>query len=60
LVEDGLTIVWVTHDLEQMRRLADHVLVLIGGRARYEGPPESLDDRSDLADFMKGEPDAGS
>jgi putative ABC transport system ATP-binding protein len=60
LVEDGLTIVWVTHDLEQMRRLADHVLVLIGGRARYEGPPEGLDDRSDLADFMKGEPDAGS
>ena len=36
-------VLWVTHDLEQMRRLADHVLVMIRGRIAYAGPYATLD-----------------
>jgi len=32
LVESGLTVVWVTHDLEQAERLADHTIVILEGR----------------------------
>ncbi len=36
LAEGGRTLVWVTHDLDQAGRLADDVLVLIGGRVASE------------------------
>jgi len=36
-------VLWVTHDLEQMRRLADHVVVVVGGRIVHTGAPDSLD-----------------
>jgi ABC-type sulfate/molybdate transport systems ATPase subunit len=32
LAEGGRPLVWVTHDLEQARRLADDVIVLVAGR----------------------------
>ena len=32
LVADGLTVVWVTHDLEQAERLADRTVVVLAGR----------------------------
>jgi ABC-type molybdate transport system ATPase subunit len=32
LADDGLAVLWVTHDLAQARRLADRVVVLIDGR----------------------------
>lgn len=32
LVATGLTVVWVTHDLEQAERLADRTVVLLAGR----------------------------
>jgi putative ABC transport system ATP-binding protein len=32
LVASGLTVLWVTHDLEQAERLADHTLVILEGR----------------------------
>lgn len=32
LVRDGLTVVWVSHDLDQVRRLGDDVVVLVDGR----------------------------
>jgi ABC-type transporter Mla maintaining outer membrane lipid asymmetry ATPase subunit MlaF len=28
---------WVTHDHSQARRIADHVLVLVGGRVEFSG-----------------------
>jgi UDP-glucose/iron transport system ATP-binding protein len=31
LVRDGVAIVWVTHDLAQVRRIADHVRVVVAG-----------------------------
>lgn len=58
LAETGLTVLWVTHDLDQLRRLGDHVLVLIRGEVRYEGHPDGLDRRADLAAFLEGDPDA--
>jgi putative ABC transport system ATP-binding protein len=43
LADRGVPVVWVTHDLEQLRRLADHVLILVGGRVAFDGPPARLD-----------------
>lgn len=60
LAEGGLTVLWVTHDLDQLRRLADHVLVLLDGRVRYEGPPGGLGRQPELAAFLEGEMDAPS
>jgi putative ABC transport system ATP-binding protein len=37
LVDDGTPVVWVTHSEEQMRRLADHVLLLSDGRVDRAG-----------------------
>jgi putative ABC transport system ATP-binding protein len=37
LVAEGVVSVWVTHDLDQMRRLADRVLVLIDGVIVHAG-----------------------
>ncbi len=58
LTSDGMTVVWVTHDLDQLRRLADNVLVLIAGRFAYSGPSDRLDRIPELAQFLSGEPDA--
>ena len=43
LVGRGVRVLWVTHDLEQLRRVADHVLVLIAGRVAHDGPAARLD-----------------
>jgi len=50
-------VVWVTHDLEQMRRLADHVLVVIAGRIVHAGPPGRLgaDAPDEAQQFLTGE-----
>ncbi len=37
--DDGMPILWVTHDLEQARRLADHALVMTAGRISWCGNP---------------------
>jgi putative ABC transport system ATP-binding protein len=42
LVGDGTPVVWVTHAEEQMRRLADHVLLLSHGRADRSGPAREV------------------
>jgi ABC-type phosphate transport system ATPase subunit len=57
LVDGGLTVVWVTHDLRQADRIADQTVVLVDGRVADEarsrrfladldgtlGPDEHLD-----------------
>jgi len=50
-------VVWVTHDLDQMRRVADHVLVVIGGRVVHAGPPGRLgsDAPDEAQQFLTGE-----
>ena len=35
--DGGVSVVWVTHDLEQMERLAEHLVVLDSGRVSYDG-----------------------
>lgn len=59
LVDDGVPMVWVTHDLRQMRRLADHVVVLIAGSVAFAGPPAQLrtTDHPGVLDFMREEDD---
>jgi putative ABC transport system ATP-binding protein len=42
LADGGVPVVWVTHDLDQMRRLADHVLVVIDGTIGHGGGPADL------------------
>jgi putative ABC transport system ATP-binding protein len=32
LAQEGIGILWVSHDLSQVRRIADHAVVLIDGR----------------------------
>ncbi len=57
LVVEGVPIVWVTHDLQQARRLADHVVLMINGAVRTTGPPSLLDDAGDaaVAAFLQGD-----
>lgn len=43
LAESGLTIVLVTHNLEQARRVADTALLLVDGRLAAEGSPEEME-----------------
>jgi putative ABC transport system ATP-binding protein len=43
LAADGTPVVWVTHDLDQARRLAEHVIVVRGGRVVHAGPVGELD-----------------
>ncbi|NNL96833.1 MAG: phosphate ABC transporter ATP-binding protein [Acidimicrobiia bacterium] len=47
LADAGTPVVWVTHDLGQMQRIADRVAVLIGGSLRYLGGPAALASNGD-------------
>lgn len=47
LAADGMPIVWVSHDVAQLRRLADHVVVLVGGAVAASGSLERLDQHDD-------------
>jgi putative ABC transport system ATP-binding protein len=42
LVDGGTPVVWVTHGEEQMRRLADHVLLLADGRVERSGSSKEV------------------
>lgn len=57
LADDGVPIVWVTHDLAQMRRLADHVVIVISGRVAHCGEVADLDESAPAAAraFLAGE-----
>ena len=38
LEQQGITVVWVTHDLDQLRRLAAEIVIIIDGRIAQSGP----------------------
>ena len=42
LVADGTPVIWVSHSEEQMRRLADRVLLLVDGRVDREGSAQEV------------------
>lgn len=43
----GVPIVWITHDTDQLRRMADHAVVMIGGEIAAFGHLDELDAHSD-------------
>ena len=47
LADEGMPIVWVSHDIAQLRRLADHVIVLDAGRVLAVGAISELDHHPD-------------
>lgn len=54
----GLTVLWVTHNVEEARRVADRVYLLIDGRIADHGTPEHLlrpDSHHLTATFAAGE-----
>jgi putative ABC transport system ATP-binding protein len=52
LADEGLGILWVTHDLAQARRLADRTLVLVDGRLATESVARAyLDDAADSGEM---------
>ena len=42
LVDDGTPVVWVTHDEEQMRRLADFAVLVVDGRVARSGSAQEV------------------
>lgn len=50
LSDEGTPVVWVTHDHAQVRRLADHVVVLDAGRAVAAGSPAEVTAHLEPAD----------
>lgn len=47
LADEGLAVVWVSHDTDQLRRLADHVLVIVDGEVAAFGHLAELDASDD-------------
>lgn len=47
LADAGMPVVWVSHDVEQLRRLADQVVVLVAGRVVASGRLDTLDAHDD-------------
>jgi putative ABC transport system ATP-binding protein len=56
LLTQGVVCIWVTHDLAQMRRLADHVIVVLDGSIAHACPLEDLDRDAPpaVAEFLLG------
>jgi len=55
LAGHGMPMVWVTHDLAQLRRVADHVLALVDGALVYAGDPDGLHEVAALQVFLSNE-----
>jgi len=47
LADSGVAVIWVSHDTDQLRRLADHVIVLADGSVRAVGHLAELDASDD-------------
>jgi len=60
LLASGVVCIWVTHDLAQMHRLADRVLVMLDGVIAHSGPRADLDRDADpkVAAFLHGGDDS--
>jgi putative ABC transport system ATP-binding protein len=54
LVHDGVSVLWVTHDLDQMRRVADQVVVVIAGRIAHAAGMHEIIERApaEVRDFL--------
>jgi putative ABC transport system ATP-binding protein len=47
LADKGVAVIWVSHDTDQLRRLADHVIVLADGAVLATGHLDDLDKSTD-------------
>lgn len=56
LTGEGLTVLWVTHDAAQLRRLADDVLVLDTGHLVLSGPAERVRRDPIVVELLEGPP----
>lgn len=56
LASSGISLIWVTHDLGQMKRIARDVIILIDGRAGYWGSLEGLlnSESTPVREFLDG------
>ena len=56
LADEGMPIVWVTHDLGQVGRIADRTAILMNGSLRFVGPQGELPSNGDpeLTRFLEG------
>ena len=52
LANTGMPMLWVTHDLAQMRRIAEYVIALVAGQLVYSGPVAGLHEAADLRGFL--------
>ena len=57
LSSSGVSVLWVTHDLAQMRRIADDVIVVIAGRISHASSLADLDATASalVRSFIAGE-----
>lgn len=57
VADGGVPIVWVTHDLEQAARIADHVVVVVAGELAAAGAPAEVRASDDprVVAFLAGE-----
>lgn len=55
LADDGIPVVWVSHDLEQVYRIADQVAVVIAGSIAFTGSAPALEKSADsrIREFLE-------
>jgi putative ABC transport system ATP-binding protein len=59
LAGSGMTIVWVTHALDQAERIAQHVVVMDGGTVTHSGPIATDETRRHLDALRRDDEEAG-
>jgi phospholipid/cholesterol/gamma-HCH transport system ATP-binding protein len=59
--EHGITMLVVSHHIRSTLRMADHVLLFLGGRRSIQGPPQALLHNPEVAAFFaEAAPEAGA
>jgi neutral amino acid transport system ATP-binding protein len=54
LREDGMTVIFVEHDMDVVRDISDWVVVMAAGKVIAEGPPESVSQNQAVVDAYLG------
>ena len=54
LREEGMTVVFVEHDMDVVRDISDWVVVMAAGKVIAEGPPESISQNQAVVDAYLG------
>ncbi len=52
---NAVDVIWVTHDLDQIERMADHLVVLSAGTVIYSGEPGTAAARAALDTLTESE-----